>query len=48
MRHPSKIIPIIGTSRASVIREAALADTITLDRENWYKILIAAMGQNLP
>jgi predicted oxidoreductase len=48
MRHPSRIIPIIGTSRASVIREAALADTITLDRENWYKILIAAMGQNLP
>jgi len=48
MRHPSGIIPIIGTTRPEILREAALADTITLDRDNWYKILLAARGQRLP
>jgi predicted oxidoreductase len=48
MRHPSGIIPILGTTRPGIMREAALADTITLDRENWYKILLAARGQPLP
>jgi predicted oxidoreductase len=47
MSHPSKIIPIIGTTRPEVMREAALADTISLDRESWYKILLAARGQGL-
>lgn len=47
MRHPSKIIPILGTTRPEIMREAAKADTITLDRENWYKILFAARGKSL-
>lgn len=47
MRHPSKIIPILGTTRPEMMREAAKADTITLDRENWYKILLAARGKGL-
>jgi predicted oxidoreductase len=47
MRHPSGIIPILGSTRPDTIREATLADTITLDRENWYKILLAARGQPL-
>jgi len=47
MRHPSKIIPIIGSTRAEILREAALADTITLDRDNWYRILRAARGKKL-
>jgi predicted oxidoreductase len=47
MSHPSKIIPIVGTTRPEVMRQAALADTITLDRESWYRILLAARGQNL-
>ena len=48
MRHPSGIIPIVGSTRPEMIRAAALADTITLDRENWYRILLAARGQPLP
>ena len=48
LRHPSKIIPILGTTRPEIIREAAQADTITLDRESWYKILLAARGKSLP
>jgi len=48
MRHPSKIIPVIGTTRPETIQEATTADAITLDRESWYRILLAARGQKLP
>jgi predicted oxidoreductase len=48
MRHPSKIIPIVGTTRPELIRDAAKADTLSLDRESWYRILLAARGQKLP
>jgi predicted oxidoreductase len=48
MRHPSKIIPIVGSTRQENIRAAAQADGITLDRESWYRILLAARGQKLP
>jgi len=47
MRHPSKIIPILGTVRPEAIKEAAKADTITLDRDSWYRILRAARGKKL-
>jgi predicted oxidoreductase len=47
MRHPSKIIPIYGSTRPETIREATKADTITLDRESWYRILLAARGEKL-
>jgi predicted oxidoreductase len=47
MRHPSGIIPIVGTTRREAMREAALADRIELDRESWYRILIAARGREM-
>ena len=47
MRHPSKIIPIVGTIRPEAMRDAAKADTSTLDRDNWYRILRIARGKNL-
>jgi predicted oxidoreductase len=47
MRHPSKIIPILGSIRPETIREAAKAAEIELDRDNWYRILRAARGKKL-
>jgi predicted oxidoreductase len=47
MRHPSKIIPILGSTRPEVIREATLADKVDLDRDSWYRILRAARGKGL-
>jgi predicted oxidoreductase len=47
MRHPSKIVPIIGSTRPEAIREAATADGVTLDRDSWYRILFAARGKKL-
>jgi predicted oxidoreductase len=48
MRHPSAIIPIYGSTRPETIREAIKADDITLDRESWYRVLIALRGKRLP
>jgi predicted oxidoreductase len=47
MRHPSRIIPIYGSTRPEAIREAATADGVTLDRDSWYRILRAARGIKL-
>jgi predicted oxidoreductase len=47
MRHPSKIIPILGSVRPEVIKASVQADSVNLDRDNWYRILRAARGQKL-
>jgi predicted oxidoreductase len=47
MRHPSGIIPIYGSTRPEAIREATTADGVTLDRDSWYRILLAARGEKL-
>jgi predicted oxidoreductase len=48
LKHPSGIIPIVGSVNPANIRDAALADEVDLDRENWYRILVAARGERLP
>ena len=48
MRHPSGIIPILGSVRRQAMIEAASADAIELDRVNWYRLLVAARGEHLP
>jgi predicted oxidoreductase len=48
LRHPSRIIPIVGSANPDRIREAAKADTIELSREDWYSLLAAARMRPLP
>jgi len=48
LKHPSKIIPIVGSANPDNIRDAAKADDIDLDREDWYRLLVAARGKPLP
>ncbi len=48
MRHPSGIVPIVGTANPGRIREAAKAADIVLDREEWYRLFVAARGEPLP
>ncbi|MBL9126580.1 MAG: aldo/keto reductase [Verrucomicrobiales bacterium] len=48
MRHPSRIVPIVGSVDPSRIREAARADALTLSREEWYRLLTAARSAPLP
>jgi predicted oxidoreductase len=47
MRHPSKIVPILGSTRPEAIKDATRADDIDLDRNSWYRILLAARGKKL-
>jgi predicted oxidoreductase len=48
LKHPSKIIPIIGSANPDRIREATKATELELSREEWYRLLNAARGEPLP
>ena len=48
LRHPSGIVPIVGSTNPENIREAAKAVDVELTRDEWYRLLDAACGQRLP
>lgn len=48
LKHPSKIVPIVGSTDPARIREAVKADALELTREEWYRLLVAARGEKLP
>ena len=48
MAHPSRPIPIVGSQQPGRIAEAAKALSVTIDRADWYKVLVAARGAPLP
>ncbi|MBU8882003.1 aldo/keto reductase [Kaistella sp. DKR-2] len=47
LKHPSKILPVIGTSRRDVIKKFKQSLSINLDREDWFKLLEAAEGEEV-
>jgi len=48
LKHPTKIIPIIGSTNPERIRAAAAGAEIELTREEWYRLLVAGRGEPLP
>ncbi len=48
LKHPSKIVPIVGSTKPHNIEDAVKADSMDLDREDWYRLLIAAQGHPMP
>ena len=48
MAHPSHPLPVIGTNKVERIRSAAQAQTIALEREDWYALWEAAQGHKVP
>ncbi len=48
LKHPSQIIPIVGSANPSHIVDAVKADSLDIDREDWYRLLVAARGEGLP
>ncbi len=48
LRHPAGIQPIIGTTKADRVLASVKADDVTLSREEWYSLLAAARGKNVP
>ena len=47
LRHPAHMQPIVGTTNAQRVQDCARASDVTLTREEWYEIYIAA-GNKLP
>jgi predicted oxidoreductase len=48
MKHPSRIVPIVGSANPDRIRETARAADLELTREEWYRLFVAARGEPLP
>lgn len=48
LKHPSGIIPLVGSTNPENIRQAARAAEIELSRDEWYRLLEAARGARLP
>jgi len=48
LKHPTRIIPIIGSGKISRIKNAVEALNINMSIEQWTKIYIASIGKKLP
>ncbi len=48
LKHPASIIPVVGSQKLERIRFAVEAFDIDMSLEQWFKIYIAAKGQELP
>jgi predicted oxidoreductase len=45
--HPSKIIPVVGTTKVERLLQAKEAEKIILEREDWFKIYAASTGEDV-
>ena len=48
LKHPSRIVPIVGSVNPENIRDAVGADSVEMDREDWYRLFVVAQGGPLP
>lgn len=48
LKHPAKIMPVLGTANLDRIKEQVKADSVELTREQWYKIFVAGRMKKLP
>ena len=48
LRHPAGIQPIVGTLQVHRIADSVKANSITLSRQEWYRLLEAARGAAVP
>ena len=48
MKHPSKVLPVVGTARIERLKAAADAVAIELEQEEWFELWEAAMGHEVP
>lgn len=48
LKHPAGIMPIVGSVDEGRIQAAVSALDVELDREDWYRLYVAARGKGLP
>lgn len=47
LKHPAKILPVIGTSRVENVKKLKQAVNVHLDMEDWFKLLEAHVGEEV-
>ena len=47
LAHPSGIIPVVGTTKIERLLQAKEASNINLEREDWFKLYIASLGEDV-
>lgn len=48
MKHPAKVLPVLGTGKLERIQAAVDAENIELDVQQWFMIWEASMGHEVP
>jgi predicted oxidoreductase len=48
LAHPAGILPVMGTNRLDRIAAFSKAQDITMNRQTWFEIYAAAIGQDVP
>ena len=48
LKHPAKILPIIGTSKVESIKSLRKSLDINLTIEDWFSLLEASLGHKVP
>jgi predicted oxidoreductase len=48
LRHPARIMPILGTGKVKRVRSAVRAEELELSREQWFRVWVASTGKRLP
>lgn len=46
-RHPSRPVPVTGSGRVEALREAVASLSVTLSREEWYRVWQASAGREV-
>ena len=47
-KHPSNIIPVIGTTNKARIKASVQAQSMELDLEDWFALLVSSQGHKVP
>ena len=47
LAHPARIIPVMGTNSIARIERLSDALTVSIDRQTWYEIYTAALGNEV-
>ena len=48
MKHPSNILPVVGTGKIERLKLAVEAKELEMSLEQWFKIYVAGLGNSLP
>ena len=48
LAHPARIAPIVGTNNLARIAKVADACKVALDRQDWFSLYEASLGQEVP